>query len=133
VAQSSDESLGCLLVLISIAVGAYVAFSNDSWNNSLWYSVLYHVGFGDVQTDAEPDDCDFLRAPLGYKGCSYKAHVKILNADGVQVAGEGAPKYRNTKTAKPIVSYDGGKNWNSYEGVVPDLKPKSVRVFWVKE
>ena len=97
--------------------------------------VQYHVGFGDVQTDTKPDDCDFLRAPLGSKGCSYKAHVTVLNADGVQVAGEGAPKYGNdTKTAKPIVSYDGGKNWNWYtEGAVPNQKPKHVRVFWVKE
>ena len=76
----SDEPLGCLLVPIFIAVGAWLAFSNGSWSNSLWYAARYHVGFGDVQTDAKPGDCDFLHAPLGSKGCSYKAHVKVLNA-----------------------------------------------------
>jgi hypothetical protein len=133
VAQS-DDNFGCLLFLVLIPVGLYLAVSHGSWSNSLWYSVQYQVGFGDVQTDAKPDDCDFLRAPLGSKGCSYKAHVKVLNADGVQVAGEGAPMYgSDTKTAKPIISYDGGKNWNWYEGAVPSPKPKYVGVFWVKE
>src|SRR5258708_38454293 len=65
----------------------------------------------------KPNDCDFIHAPLGDKGCSYKAHVKVYNADGVLVAGENAPKYgSDTKTAKPIISYDGGKNWDWYIG-----------------
>jgi hypothetical protein len=90
-------------------------------------------GFGDVRTDAKPNDCDFIHAPLGDKGCDYKAHVKVYNADGVLVAGENAPKYgSDAKTAKPIISYDGGKNWDWYIGAaVPNPKPKSVKVFWV--
>ena len=63
--------------------------------------------------------------------------MRVLNADGVAVGGENAPLYGNgsdTKTAKPIISYDGGKNWDWYTGAtVPNPKPKSVRVFWVKE
>jgi hypothetical protein len=114
--------------------GAFFAFSNFSWSNSLWYSVQYKVGFDDVQTAAKPDDCDFLRAPLGSKGCSYKAHVQVLNADGVLVVGEGASMFGwDPNTKKDIVSYDGGKKWNWYFGAVPSPKPKSVRVFWVKE
>lgn len=60
--------------------------------------------------------------------------MKVYNADGVLVAGE-APLYgSDTKTGKPIISYDGGKNWDWHTGAtVPNPKPKSVRVFWVKE
>jgi len=133
VAQSDDSFGGFFLVLV--VAGGFLAFSNYGWSNSLWYAAQYGVGFGDVQTDAKPNDCDFIHAPLGDKGCSYKAHVKVYNADGVLVAGENAPKYgSDTKTAKPIISYDGGKNWDWYIGAtVPNPKPKSVRVFWVKE
>jgi hypothetical protein len=97
--------------------------------------VQYGVSPGDVQTDAKPSDCDFLRSPLGSKDCSYKAYVEVFNADGVLVAGKDAPRYRSDyKTAKPVVSYDGGKTWDWYEGAtVPSRKPKSVRVVWVKE
>ena len=133
--SDSDGSLGCLGILV--IGGAFLVFSNssDKWSNSLWYSVQYGVGFNDVQTDTRPSDCDFLHAPLGEKGCSYKAHVQAFNADGVLVAGENAPKYGNdTKTGKPIISYDDGKTWNWHDGAtVPNLKPKSVKVSWTKE
>jgi hypothetical protein len=121
--------------LILVAAGGFLAFSNYGWTNSLWYSVQYRVGFDDVHTAAKPNDCDFISAPLGAKGCSYKAHVKVYNADGAQVAGENAPMYgSDANTAKPIISHDGGKNWNWYFGAtVPSPKPKSVRVIWVKE
>jgi len=109
-AQSDDGIAGgCFLVLVILAVGGFFYFSNFSWSNSLWYAVQYRVGFGDVHTDTKPSDCDFLRAPIGLKGCSYGAKVIVYNADGVQVAGHNAPTY------------------------VPNPKPQSVRVFWVKE
>jgi hypothetical protein len=57
VAQS-DDSFGCLVVLA--VGGAFLVFSNYDWSNSLWYSVEYGVDFGDVQTDAKPNDCDFM-------------------------------------------------------------------------
>ena len=97
-------------------------------------TVQYGVDFDHVQTDAKPNDCDFMRAPLGDKGCGFKAHVQVFNADSVLVAGENAPIYgKDTKTARPIVSYDGCKTWDWYlGGTRPNPKPKSVRVFWVK-
>jgi hypothetical protein len=117
-----------------IVAGGFLAFSNYGWTNSIWYAAQYGVSFGDVLTDAKPKDCDFFRAPLGDKDCSYKAHVRVYNADGVLVADENAPKYgSDTKTGKPIVSYDDGKNWDWYIGAtVPNGKPKSVMVYWVK-
>jgi hypothetical protein len=120
-----------------VVAGIYVldSVSSDPWFNSAWYSVEYRVGYGDVHTDARPKECDFLHAPLGDKGCSYKAHVQVFNADSVLVAGDNAPKYGNdSKTAKPIISYDGGKTWEWYNGAaIPDRKPKSVNVSWVME
>jgi hypothetical protein len=127
----SDDSSGCL-VLLFIAGIIFLASSNESWVNSVWYAIEYNVRFNDVQTDARPRDCDFLTAPLGDKNCSYKAHVQVFTADGVLVAGDNAPTYASdAKTGKPIISYDGGKTWDWSTG--PNLKPKFVRVFWVRE
>jgi hypothetical protein len=61
-------------------------------------------------------------------------HVKAYNAAGVLVGGEDAPKYgHDTKTGRPIISYDDGKTWDWYsEANVPDPKVASVKVFWLK-
>jgi hypothetical protein len=127
VAQS-DES-GCGLVVLAV-VGFFI-FTPASWTNGVWYG----VNIGSVHTDAKPNDCDFMHAPLGDKGCSYKAHAEAYNAAGVLVGGEGAPKYgHDTKTGRPIISYDGGKTWDWYPAdAVPDKTVASVRVFWLKD
>jgi hypothetical protein len=137
VAQSGD-GFGWWWGLLAFVAGSYVfeaTSSNYPWFNSAWYSVRYGVGFGDVHTDTRPTDCDFLRAPLGAKGCNYKAQVQVFNADGLLVAGDNAPVYGNdTKTAKPIISYDAGKTWEWYKGAaIPNPMPKSVKVLWVRE
>src|SRR4051794_4807850 len=99
---------------------AFLALSNDPYSNSLWYSFKHGVGFSEVHTDAKPTDCDFLTAPLGNKNCGYEPQVGVLNADGVVVTGDGAPTFAaDTTTGKPILSYDGGKNWHWYTGPNP--------------
>lgn len=127
----SDES-GCGL-LIAGAVMFYI-FAPASWTNGVWYGVEYGVSPSKVDTEPKPKDCDFIHSPLGDKGCSYKAHVKAYNAADVLVAGEYAPKYgHDTKTGRPIISYDEGKTWEWYsEATVPDPKVASVKVFWLK-
>jgi hypothetical protein len=128
-----DNDTGGGLAFLVIAGIPIYSFFNDGWSNSLWYSFQYGVGFSDVHTDAKPSDCDFLQAPLGLKGCSYKAHVEVFNAGGMMVGGEGAPLYgKYTATGKPIFSYDGGKTWGWITGT-PDLQPRTVNVSWVKE
>jgi hypothetical protein len=131
----SDGSFGCLVVLVIVIGGPIVAFSHDKWSNALWYSFEYGVAFNDVQTDTKPTDCDFLHAPLGLKDCTYTPHVKVFNGEGFLVGGENAPSYgSDTKTGKPIISYDGGKSWNWNEGATtPNPKPKTVRVLWIRE
>ena len=126
----SDDSAAWYGILVIAVVG--FAFSGTGWSNSLWYSFQYDVGFSDVQTDTKPSDCDFLQAPLGLKGCTYKAHVKVYNADGWLVAGDGAPMY-GSDAGKNTVSYDSGKTWYWYSAAVPNQRPKSVKVSWVKE
>lgn len=130
----SDDGWGTIS-LLAIGAVSFFLFSNNSWSNSLWYATQYGVGFDNVKTDDKPTDCDFMHSPLGSKDCTWKAHVKVYNTNGELVAGEGAPKYgRDTNTGKPILSYDGGKNWDWYIGTnAPDPKPKTVRVYWVKE
>jgi hypothetical protein len=130
VAQSDDS--GCGFMILAGVVG-YFVFAPAGWINGVWYGFEYGVNMGDVHTDAKPNDCDFMHAPLGDKGCSYKAHVKAYNASGVMVGGE-APKYgHDTKTGRPIYSYDDGKTWDWYDADFPDLKVASVQVFWRKE
>jgi hypothetical protein len=49
------------------------------WMNKLRYSIWYSVDDSQViQTDKKPpSDCDFLKAPIGNKGCQYKKHVEV--------------------------------------------------------
>jgi hypothetical protein len=112
-----------------------VSHSSSTFTISDISQSLYGVEFSDVQTETKPSDCDFLQAPLGLKECSYKAHVQVYNADGLYVGSEKAPLYRSdTTTGKSIVSFDNGKTWEWWDGTtLPNLKPKSVKVHWVKE
>lgn len=96
--------------LIVLAVLAWV-FMPDSWTNAIWYGVKYKISVDQVYTSNKPSDCDWGRAPLGKKGCYYKAVVGAFNAAGDLVGGDNAPKYSISTTGKPIISYDDGKTW----------------------
>lgn len=132
--MASNDDGGCLFLVMAVGVGLFL-YSDSSWSNSLWYSFKYDVGFDDVQTETKPKDCDFMQAPLGLKGCSYKVHVRVYNADKISIAGENPPTFGKDVSGKPIISYDGGKNWNWYVGtnVADPSKAKSVSVYWLKE
>ena len=42
----------------------------------LWYSVQYQVAYSNVTIPGhQPHDCDFLKAPIGDKLCSYQSEV----------------------------------------------------------
>jgi hypothetical protein len=64
----------------------------------------------------------------------YQASVAAYNATGALVGGHDAPKYgHDTKTGKPIISWDNGKTWDWYAGAdVPSSKVDSVMVTWLK-
>lgn len=126
-----EDNRGCIGGLAMLGVFAWIFMTAGySWPNAFWYGVVYHVGIDAVHTSDRPTDCDWTRAPLGSKGCSYKATVDGYNAAGQLVAGDDAPKYGNDKTGSPIVSYDSGKTW--WPVSAPDLKVRTVEVRWIK-
>lgn len=87
-----------------------------------------------LHVDAEPKDCDFLHAPLGSKSCHYEADVNAYNAEGILVAGDHAPEFgHDSKTGKPIVSWNGGKTWEWMTTAdVPNTNVTRVVISWVR-
>ena len=75
--------------------------------NAIWYGVEYNVSFNKVYTSNKPPDCDWSYAPIGRKGCYYKAVVSAFNAAGELVGGDRASNKR-------------------------DLHATSIRVEWIK-
>jgi len=131
----SDDGVAGAVFWLLVGLGLFAwAFTPHSWTNAIWSGLQYKVSFDQVYTSNKPSDCDWGRAPLGNKGCSYKAVVSAFNAAGDLVSGDGAPKYgTDSKTGKPIISYDDGKTWKwSYADTTPDLRVKTVRVEWIK-
>jgi hypothetical protein len=131
VAQS-DES-GCGLVIAAAVL--FAVFAPSAWTNSVWYAAQFGVSPTAVHSVDKPKDCDFIHAPLGDKGCSYKAVATAYNADGVPLRGENLPRFgKDTNTGKTIISYDDGKHWDWYVGTSaePD-KITTVTVTWKRE
>ena len=123
--MSQNDGGGVILLYLGIFA---LFFVPASWTYPLWYAVAYQVSPAQVRTPDQPSDCDWTRAPLGRKGCSYKALVKAYNSAGQVVGGDGAPKYgHDTNTGKPIISYDEGKTWAWFPApATPDLTINSV-------
>jgi hypothetical protein len=131
-AQNNDNYLPVIAVVAFIWIADSVGTSD--WFNKGWYSLRYFVSPTEIHVGVRPQDCDFMHAPLGSKGCRYDAAVSAYNAAGDLVGGEGAPEYsRDSKTGKPIISWDNGKTWTWMAVAdLPDQKIKNVNVSWVK-
>jgi hypothetical protein len=72
-ARKSDrrgDIVGLDLGLSFAGVAAYVYWVGGI--GVVWYAVEYRVPTDKVYIDPKPTDCDFWRAPLGYKGCHYE-------------------------------------------------------------
>ena len=87
------------------------------WDSRLRYALQYATDMSDVTVEKRPEDCDFLYAPIGKKGCAYE---KVVST--VQV------KYNNDMHQN-AVSYDDGKTW------IPtgDRVGTKVLVQWAKK
>jgi hypothetical protein len=72
----------------------------------------------------KPHDCAFLAAPLGEKYCHYERSVSIT-------------RWGTSQTGNPIVSYDDGKTWDTFDPAGKDVPRfptvKEVYVGWEKK
>lgn len=103
-----------------------------SWTDPFLYSTVYQINSDEVHRSDRPTDCDFMHAPLGDKGCSYKKMVTAYNAAGNAVGGDNAPIYNKNTDNNTIVSYDDGKTWQLLGTSRPDSKVAKVEIYWVK-
>lgn len=80
--ESKTETIGNvvgLLLLIWLGVSMFDYFSYAPWINRIRYSITYDVERSQVKQGENklPSDCDFLKSPIGFKGCRYKKHVDV--------------------------------------------------------
>lgn len=66
------EQLLAYAILTVILTGLVAVFAPAG----SWYAVKYDVPVSHVIVEPEPHDCDFIRAPIGDKGCDYVAVVR---------------------------------------------------------
>jgi hypothetical protein len=128
-----DDRLGKVIFFLIVAgMFGFVIWAGGI--REAWYCAKYQVTPDKIHVDAKPKDCDFLHAPLGIKGCHYEADVNAYNAEGMLVGGDHAPKYgRDSKTRKPVVSWDDGKTWEWMASAdAPNTNIVSIGVSWVR-
>jgi hypothetical protein len=104
-------AIGLLLLFFS-QVGPLV-FPERPWA----YALSYGTDGKRVFVAPRPQDCDFLFAPLGFKGCHYEKIVSVT-------------RYRtDVPGGQPTVSSDDGKTWAALPaGQNPG--PPEVYVTW---
>ena len=74
-------------ILVCLALVAWLL--PVRWTYPVHYALRYRVSVDRVTIDSKPGDCDWMRAPLGNKGCRYEAEAIVYNADGeVRSPGE---------------------------------------------
>jgi hypothetical protein len=93
-------AFGLLAVVLSIVMIGYVLpllFPESPWAFALRYS----TDGEHVQVLPKPADCDFLRAPIGLKGCHYRKSVQVTRYS------------KDARTNQPMVPYDDGHSWSA--------------------
>jgi hypothetical protein len=104
-------------LLVWFAVIAWL-FPPERWTNIAWYAAKYRASPARVTIADRPRGCDWLRAPLGDKGCHYAAMATAYNADGQVITDDDTwpQRTRDKSTGK----------------VPPDTRPRHVWVVWHK-
>jgi hypothetical protein len=64
------------------------------------YAVQYGVSYDTVRKAQEPHECDWLKAPIGYKLCHYEIRVETVRTAKDKLRG------------KFMISFDGGVTWS---------------------
>jgi hypothetical protein len=110
-----DLPFSTLINLIILVLVVYVILP-PSWTDPLLYETEYQIAKNQVHWHYRPTDCDFMHAPVGNNGCSYKKIVTAYNAAGEAVEGDNAPKYATNTHGDITVSHDDGKTWETELG-----------------
>lgn len=95
-----DESAGCVLALLGI-IGLAAFLLTDQWHSAWRYAWSYGIDSSHVSIEKKPDDCNFLKAPIGEKDCHYERVVSTVEIS-------------MSTSHSPIESFDGGKTWSEY-------------------
>ena len=109
--------------VVAIVCGVFMYMLISGWVGNMWNSksilaMRHSVPTGKVIIEEMPHDCDFLRAPLGVKGCSYIRETSVVKT-GVNAAGQH------------VVTYDDGKMWTPIDD--PSQIQTGVFVMWRKQ
>ena len=109
-ARKSDrrgDIVGLDLGLSFAGVAAYVYWVGGI--GVVWYAVEYRVPTDKVYIDPKPTDCDFWRAPLGYKGCHYEDWFSLNTQRGAveqtlpkRVSRPTCKTMKKVRTSKPV-------------------------------
>jgi hypothetical protein len=106
-------------------IGAFLwSLPGTIWHAKWRYAATYDLPSTNVYVQDKPHDCAFLAAPLGEKFCHYERTVSIT-------------RWATSQTGNPVVSYDDGKTWITFDPVrekVPKYSTvKAVYIGWEKQ
>jgi hypothetical protein len=106
-------------------IGAFLwSLPGTIWHAKWRYAATYDLPSTNVYVQDKPHDCAFLAAPLGDKFCHYERTVSIT-------------RWATSQTGNPVVSYDDGKTWITFDPVgekVPQYSTvKAVYIGWEKQ
>jgi hypothetical protein len=73
--SKGSEGGGCLLVIFLVVLAAYVTLRDREPNSKQKYASQYNTFTNNVTIDKMPQNCDFFYAPIGKKGCTYRANT----------------------------------------------------------
>lgn len=109
--------------MILVGIGLW-SLPGDIWHSKWRYAATYGINSSDVYFQDQPHDRAFFAAPLGAKYCPYERTVSIT-------------RWATSQTGNPIVSYDDGKTWSSFDPggeKVPQYSTvKAVYLRWEKK
>jgi hypothetical protein len=118
--EDSNSSFGWQAIVV--IVWLVMAGSHALWHSKMRYSWWYDVKYDQVTAEKEPTDCDFIRAPIGDKGCYYEPQVSTVRVKTVYLDFQ--------RGSVNDVSFDEGRTW-TVDDANPPTKPQVV-VSWEK-
>lgn len=100
-------------IVIIFLLESWPGSALDRWTDKVWYSERYDAAFANIAVEKRPADCDFMRAPLGGKGCEYKKRTIVFGDDKRQALIRQATTTEDKQAAAK--------------------QPNAVTVYWEKQ